>query len=168
MPQYIFNGTSSLVPNLKLFSPQTVGDELEKLRLVHEGELRASHIVEAWRDPNHKMHDAIDWDVGRASERDYLHQARMIIKAIEIYSSEIEKPIPAYINISAEDRPRAYYAIEDVVSDRRLRIATLRRIERDLEACQRRCRDLRDILELLAPVISAVRRRLDDEDRPSA
>lgn len=167
--EYVFREFSpSFLPGLKAFSPIEVGQALEDIRQQF-GRLEPPDVVAALRFPDHPLHNVINWDQQAAAERDFLRQARRLISSIEIYDSEEKRLFPAFINVrGAEDYQRAYYRIQDVTSDSRLRIAALRQAEKDLESWARRYQELKDVIDLLAPARTALRRHIEDEDRPSA
>lgn len=96
---------------VKNVDAQTVGEELERLNDAH-GELTAALVVEAARPEDAPLHPAFEWDDHNAAELYRQHQARGMIRSIQIIKEPQSNPEPVYIHVSSES---AYIPVEKVV-----------------------------------------------------
>lgn len=113
MKTYEFRASSS-IPGI---TAQTVGEELERIRLANDGMLTPSAVVRAATPKTAPLHGAFEWDNGKAGKQWREHQARNIVRAVRVVYSETESA-PAYVNVRAadpgEDEPRSYYQSTEV------------------------------------------------------
>lgn len=113
MPTYEYRPSGS-IPGL---TAQTVGEELERIRLAHDGRLTPPAIVRAATPKSSPLHVAFEWDNATAGKAWREHQARNIVRSVRVVYSETESG-PAYVNVRtaepAEDEPRSYYQSTEV------------------------------------------------------
>jgi hypothetical protein len=129
-------------------SPQRIGEELAAVAAASNGHLTPSAVVSAARDPSSAMHRLFEWDDAKAAESWRLEKAREIIRIIRIAEDEGDPPVRAFLSIG--DRGGvSYRTAQEVSNSRDLQLAVLRQAERDLEAWERRYRDIEDICSLV-------------------
>lgn len=90
---------------------QTVGEELERLNDAH-GELTATLVVDAARPEDAPLHPAFEWNDHDAAELYRQHQARGMIRSIQVVREPRAEPEPVYVHVSSES---AYIATERVI-----------------------------------------------------
>lgn len=77
---------------------QVVGEELERIRAFHDGELYTADVVESAKDKKSPIHDGFTWDNSVAGHNWRLHEARQMIRLIYTVSPN-SNPVPEYINV---------------------------------------------------------------------
>lgn len=95
-----------------------VGEVLEKIHAT-EGVVTAKAVVEHARPENAPLHPVFEWDDGKAAEKHRQWQARCLVKAVLVVSSEVnDETGPAYINVRAVSGsvPRGYQPVDVVVA----------------------------------------------------
>lgn len=90
---------------------QTVGQELERISDDH-GELTASLVVDEARPDHAPLHPAFEWNDEIAAELHRQHQARTMIRAVQIVQEHDGRPEPVYVHVSGEG---SYLPVEKVV-----------------------------------------------------
>lgn len=160
MVQYIFHEDEPLkIKNAKMAQAQVIGDALDEIRLARGGELQPMNVVDAARDPKHALHPHFEWDDSVAAEAFRLDQARSIIRIVRIADDSLDEgSARAFISI-ASDKGVSYRSLDEVKRSSDLRAAVLAGAERDLDAFQRRYRELKEICALVEPAKQAVRSR---------
>ena len=102
-----------------------VQQELETVRLRHDGLLRPEDIVEFARDKRTTLHAQFEWNNGKAAEQFRLEQARHIIRVVVtvIDMPEAHEPITvrAYQSLTTDRGSQGYRATVDVLSVKELR-----------------------------------------------
>jgi hypothetical protein len=94
-----------------------VHDELETIRLGHEGKLRPPDVVEAARPKEAILHPLFEWDNSLAAEQYRLHQARNVIRQVEVHYAD--RTVPKYYNIPEPSKPaESYYQSGEVIIQR--------------------------------------------------
>lgn len=106
---------------------QEAGEELERIRLAHGGELRTPDIVDESRPKGAKLHPAFTWDDAKAAELYRRKEAREIVQAVVVKSEQAGKSEPvevrAYHSVSLNsDAPeeRCYVPLKQVLEDQHL------------------------------------------------
>lgn len=93
-------------------SPQTVGERLEFLAAVNNGELRTLAVVEDARPEAAPLHNLFEWDDDVAATEFRKVQARSVISAVRVvYDSGVDAPEQhqlAYVNVQNQDGDRVY------------------------------------------------------------
>jgi hypothetical protein len=90
---------------------QTAGDELARIVDEH-GELTAPLVVDESRPQDAPLHPVFEWDDQTAAELHRQHQARNLIRAVQVMHDEDAKPEPVYVHVSSEG---SYLPAEEVV-----------------------------------------------------
>lgn len=90
---------------------QTAGQELA--RISHEnGELTAPLVVQEARPDDAPLHPIFEWNDQVAAELHREHQARNLIRSVQIVREGEEQPEPVYVHVSTEG---SYMPAEEVV-----------------------------------------------------
>jgi len=169
--RYVFNDDQPLaLKNAKDADPQKIGVALSEIAAVSGGHLKPAAVVEAARAPRHVLHKHFEWKDSVAAERYREQQARQIIRSVRIVNDDDEtKPQAAYLSISDKGGV-SYRPLEAVINSVDLQLQVLKQAERDLDAFERRYRDLNDICDLvkIAREKAAARRSaIENRPRPS-
>lgn len=128
--------------------PQKLGEALDAIAKANAGTLTPEKVVEAARDRRNPLHRHFDWNDASAAETWRRAQARIIIRAIRVEDDEMAEHPRAFLSVSAKAGV-AYYSIQDVRSSAELSLIVLRQAERDLDAFQKRYRELTDVCDLV-------------------
>lgn len=163
--RYTFSETS-VFQNKDKANADKIGAELEKLTSKNGGRLQPAHVVEQARDKKSPLHRHFEWDDTKAASAYRLDQARSIIGAVRIVSSDDdEEPQRAWLSI-VDRGGAAYHTIAEVTGSHKLQLALLQQAERDLLAWERRYKDLTDICEMVRKARKKIQDSIDDEKRP--
>lgn len=149
--------------------PQVIGEALAEIQHSAGGLLTPKAVVEAARQKKHPLHPHFEWDDNAAAESWRQEQARNLIRIVR--TEDIESPghtTRAFVSIT-EKEGTAYRHVAEVKRSVDLQIALLRQAERDLEAFERRYRELSDICSTVRSAREQVKRRMDKlENRAAA
>lgn len=134
---------------------QKAGEELDRLRTRHNGQLTPETVVEKARDPKSHLHAHFEWDDAAAAENYRQEQAGQLIRSltVDITRSNIEEPkhIRAFVNVE-RDGDRHYVAIAHAMSDEQLRRQVLQRAWAELEAWRQRHAELTELARIFSMV----------------
>jgi hypothetical protein len=135
--------------------PQKAGEELDRLRTRHNGQLTPETVVEQAKDPKSHLHPHFEWDDATAAEQHRLGQAGQIIRSltVDITRSNIEEPrhVRAFVNVE-RDGDRHYIAVAHAMSDADLRRQVLQAAWAELEAWRRRHAELTELARIFSMV----------------
>lgn len=165
MIRYVFADDKVLaIKNLDKSDPQVIGEELERIKAGHNGDLEPDDIVREARAKHNPLHQNFEWDDSAAAHAHRLQQARALTRCIRSYPIEgdPEKAAPAFISIS-DTRGTRYKSAEDVMGSKQLQDIVLKQAERDLLAFQQRYRRFNDLFAAIEPVIRTVRKLRGEE-----
>ena len=130
-------------------NPQVIGELLAKLADASGGELAPRNVVDAARAKNHPLHPHFEWNDSLAAEAYRLDQARNLIRIVRVEDDKAEDgTAPAFISINDGDG-RAYRKVEEVKRSVDLQLALLKQARRDLDAWQRRYREIVDVCKIV-------------------
>lgn len=90
---------------------QIAGQELARISDQH-GELTAPLVVDHARPDDAPLHPVFEWNDEVAAELHRQHQARNLIRAVQITRETDAQPEPVYVHVSTEG---AYLPAEEVV-----------------------------------------------------
>lgn len=166
MIKYVFKDDPLPIKNAKDADPQTIGEALAAIATTAGGDLTPKAVVEAARDPRHTLHAHFDWDDASAAEKFRQDQARAIIRCIRIDDDQ-EEPARAFLSVTGRGGV-SYRTLGDVKSSSDLQLAVLKAAERELDAFERRYRELEDVCALVRSARSTVRRRREKVETRSA
>jgi hypothetical protein len=148
-------------------SAQQIGEALDGIRQNAGGELEPARVVETARSPDHPLHPYFEWDDKKAAGAYRLDQARALIRIVRVETDDGETP-RAFLSVT-RDSGVSYRSLGDVQSSKDLQAAVLASAERDLEAFEKRYRELKDICQIVGMAKEAVRtRRRKFENRAAA
>lgn len=148
---------------------QIIGEELNRIRLEVGGELEPKAVVERARDAKNPLHDHFEWDDSKAAASYRLDQARNLIRIVRVIDEDADEGTSrAFVSVNGKNGV-SYRSIDDVKQSRDLQAAVLEAAERDLEAFERRYRELKDICQIVATARESVRnKRRKFENRAAA
>ena len=93
--------------------PQVAGEQLDLIYTRHN-ELTASLVVDAARPEDAPLHPGFEWNDSIAAERHREHQARNLIRSVQIISSNNEPPEPVFVHVESL---QSYHPAVVVVND---------------------------------------------------
>jgi hypothetical protein len=118
---------------------QTIGEELERIRLQNDGWLTPAMTLEASRSENAVLHSFFEWDDTEAAERYRLDQARYVIRSVEVESIYEDGPtdIRAFVEVR-EGKVSRFISISEAMSSVELRQQQIEEALRQLNAWRRK------------------------------
>ncbi|HYF57309.1 MAG TPA: hypothetical protein VEA41_23880 [Salinarimonas sp.] len=135
--------------------PQRAGEELDRLRTRHNGQLTPETVVAQARDPKSSLHPHFEWDDSAAAEKWRESQAGQLIRSltVDITRSNIAEPrhIRAFVNVE-RDNDRHYVSVAHAMSDADLRRQVLQRAFAELEAWRARHAELTELARIFAAI----------------
>lgn len=158
MIHYAFADRPLILNNAKKADPQKIGEALAKIAGANQGLLAPEVVVKAAENPRNALHQHFEWDDAKAANAYRLSQARTIIRLIATEDVEGDA-VPAFYSIS-DKGGRAYRSYAEVKESPRLQRLILESARRDLEAFQRRYRQL---VHLFEPYISKAKELLSEQ-----
>ena len=133
---------------------QAAGEHLEALRAA-SGALTARLVVDDAKAAESPLHEAFEWDDSKAADEYRLVQAREIMRGVAVVISDDgddeEKTSRAFVVVTQNEQDR-YESIQVVMKDPAMRQQVLTRALRELEAWERKYREL----EEFAGVVKAI------------
>lgn len=136
--------------------PINVREELEAIRLKHDGLLTEEAILNEAKLKNHPLHDRFTWDNTEAARQWRLEEARTLIRSVYV---SIEQPksgpvvVRAYASLPRDrESGGGYRAIADIMARDDLRGELLSSALNELDALKKRYSNLNE----LVPVFRAV------------
>lgn len=161
MPQYKWD-----VDGLSPLDAQSVGEELERLRLAN-GKLTKEIVLEAARHRNSPLHDHFEWDDTEAAKKFRLVQARNLIRHVVVVfenpNSEEQVETRAFVSISSQDENKLIYtSIEDAMADDLMREEVFRNALESLNSWKKKYANLEifyDVVKAIEKLNSIVKSR---------
>ncbi len=103
-------------------SVSIVGQELEKIRAVHNGLALPKEVIKAAKKKNSPLYRYFEWDDTTAAEKWRLEQAGSLVRAVGVIYGDNPKrrPTRAYVSVE-KDGERGYMEISDVMTNADLR-----------------------------------------------
>lgn len=157
MIKYTFSDEIVTIKNAKDADPQVIGEALATLSTKAGGPLTPQAVVAFAADPKSPLHRHFEWDDKIAADKFRQDQAREMIRLIRI-DDRTDDPPRAFLSV-ADRGGVAYRTLGDVQSSLDLQRAVLAAAERDLDAFEKRYRELSDICNLVREAKTQVRRR---------
>ena len=169
MVRYVFREDEPIrIKGAKDADPQRIGEALEAISKAEAGELTPKAVVEAARSPNHALHANFEWNDAIAAEAHRLDQARHIIRIVRVEDAAATNGSNrAFLSIS-DKAGTSYRPLADVRASVGMQDAILKAAARDLDAFQRRYKDLIDVCEAVSKAKEAIQRRQDRQERRAA
>lgn len=169
MIRYVFaEDTPLTIRGAAQADPQAIGTALEEIRAANGGELQPLAVVEAAKSRKNPLHQHFLWDVKAAAEAHWLDQARTLIRSVRIVDTAVKSgSVRAFVSLNTPSGVN-YHGVRDVQNSATLRAALLLQAEKDLDAWEKRYRELREICEVVAKAREMIReRRSGGENRPN-
>ena len=95
----------AVIPGLKRDNVQDVGEEIERLTLDNEGNVTPEILVEMARKRKSPLHKCFTWDDSEAARKQRLHEARLLLGAIEavviVQKDEPPRILRAFVNVES-------------------------------------------------------------------
>jgi hypothetical protein len=132
----------------KGIKPQTVGEELERLR-AEKGTLTPESVVEDAAREDSPLHSYFTWDDAVAGHQHRLQEARKLLVSVRITNSPTIRISPAFVSVSTPDVGRNYVPVQEALSDAQIRERVMDDVRRALEAIQRRYAGFQDACALI-------------------
>ena len=107
---YVYKKTAFVRRGVKA---QTAGEELQRIQKEH-GEVTPPLVVDEARPDESPIHEVFEWDDWEAAEQYREHQARNLIRSIEIVETQTGKTEPVFIHVQSE---KAYLPTQVVVNN---------------------------------------------------
>ena len=137
---------------------------LTEIAEKHDGYLSPVAVLEAARNPDSVLHEEFEWDDSEAGEKYRLLQAAAIIRKarITIVRKEIQaKTVRIETTREYQSRPSArnpeqgYEHVQTILSDEEKKAEMLMQCFKELEAIQRRYRQLEELSSVWASIDAA-------------
>lgn len=135
---------------------QKVGEELERIRVKHNGRLEPEWVVHNAKSPRNPMHDLFEWDDNVAAQNFRVDQARSVIRSVDVVVEEAPqmKPMRAFVSV-VQERDRSYTSVQHAMSDDDLRKQLIAQAYTELEAWQKRYAELIELADVFAAIDQA-------------
>lgn len=134
-------------------SAQVAGTVCEAVE--RSGGLTAQRLVDASRSEDAPLHKAFEWNDEKAAEDWRIHQARNIIRSIEIVIPEKAEPARAFFNV--EIQPREYVSMDIAFTNPDMRDAVLQTALRELKAFQKKYNGITELAGIMDEIRKAVK-----------
>ena len=137
---------------------QVYGRELDKISQKNNGTLTPTDVVEEAKDENNPLHEVFDWDVRKAAEKYWLHQARQLINhiTVEVKFDHTSREQKAWV--SMDETPDAvatnikYIDVVRVLTEKPLREQMLLGAIKEAEYWQERYNEYRELNKIFASI----------------
>lgn len=138
---------------------QTAGEELERIRVRHNGRLDQDNLLREAAKPKNPLHAHFEWNDRRAAHEYRLEQARYLIRSIEVVMAaddegEEPKTIRAFVNV-VRDEDRSYTSVAHAMSDPDLRAQVVAQAWKELEAWRQRHAELAEFAKVFTSIDKA-------------
>jgi hypothetical protein len=168
MIKYVFAEDSPLtIKGAAQADPQVIGTSLEDIRNSNGGEIQPKAVVDAARSKKNPLHQHFEWDNLVAAEAFRLEQARELIRSVRIVDTSVKSgSVRAFLSLNTESGVN-YHAVKDVQNSSTLRAALLLQAEKDLDAWEKRYKELQEICSVVAEARQMIKRKREGEARPT-
>ena len=137
---------------------QTAGEELERIRIRHNGRLTQEIVLNEAQKKGSPLHKHFDWSDALAAKRWRLDQAAYLIRSIEVFVTSARKKEPvairAMVNVIRED-DRSYTSVQDALADPELRAQVVAQAWRELEQWRKRHAELVEFAKVFVVIDKA-------------
>lgn len=148
MIKYVFREDFITIRNASKADPQKIGEALASIAKRNGGLLRPGDVVETARNKRSPLHPHFEWNDRDAAEAYRRDQARELIRVVRVVTEE-EQPQRAFLSVSTEEDGVAYHTHAEVLTSRDLQMRVLNQALRDIDAFERRYRDLEEICDMV-------------------
>jgi hypothetical protein len=146
--KYVFKEGPLTFRGSKKADPQQVGEAIANVAKANNGRLTPEATVAAAEDVQSPLHPHFEWDDAAAAKLHRIEQARDLIRAIRVMEDDTDEPRHAFLSI-ADKGGTCYRTHAEVQTSRDLQLALMRQADRDLEAWEKRYREITEPLELV-------------------
>jgi hypothetical protein len=135
---------------------QKAGEELERIRVKHNGRLEPEWVVHNAKSPRNPLHDLFEWDDNVAAQNWRIDQARSVIRSVEVVVEQAPeaKQVRAFVSV-VQERDRSYTSVQHAMSDENLRKQVLMQALAELEAWRKRYAELVELATVFASIDEA-------------
>ena len=147
MIRYVFKDDPLRIKASGEADPQRIGETLANIQAAHSGRLSPEDVVQEAADPDNPLHPHFEWDDAAAAHKYRLDQAREIIRITHVDTGEGNSERAFHSIKDPSGGGFAYRSSDEVKSSTQLQLALLQQAERDLEAFERRYRELSDVCD---------------------
>ena len=133
---------------------QIAGEELERIRVQHNGRLTQDDVVTEARDKASPLHPAFEWNDKKAAHQWRLEQASYMIRSITVVMDETRvesEPVRAFVNV-VRDEDRSYTSLAHAMSDEELRRQVIAAAWAELMAWRKRHAELVELTRVFAVI----------------
>lgn len=168
MIKYIFRDEEPIrIKGASLANPQVIGEALATIAEKNGGQLQPRAVLEEARNKLHPLHPHFEWNDSVAAEHYRVDQARNLIRIVRVEDdNSADGTKRAFISIN--DGETAYHPVAAVQRSADLQRALLRQAQKELDAFERRYRELGDICKIVREANDAIQRRIEKESRVAA
>lgn len=161
MIRYIFRDEEPLrIKAAGKADPQVIGEALERISRATDGRLTPAAVVDAARDQQNPLHVHFEWDDSKAAETYRLDQAQNLTRIIRVSDDKTEDGTTRAWRSIKDEGGTAYRHITEIRSSLDLQMALYKQLDRDLEAIQRRAREIADVCDLVTQARMKLAERL--------
>lgn len=139
---------------------QLAGEELERIRVLHNGRLAQEDVVKEAKAQDNPLHGAFEWNDKKAAHSWRLEQASYLIRNIVVQVNEDKDvaPIRAFVNVKRDD-DQSYTSVHHAMSDAELRAQVVANAWKELEAWRKRHAELIEFARLFAVIDGQIAER---------
>jgi hypothetical protein len=137
----------------KSLNADVVGGVMEEI-VERTGSLTPEALVDAAKPKKHPLHDYFMWDDAQAGREYREHQANYLIRAVVRVEEEGDREVRAFVSVIPDEDGESgttavYQPIMVVFADVELRKQVLHSALKELEAWQRKYRDLEELVDVI-------------------
>jgi hypothetical protein len=157
MIKYVFRNEEPVrIKAASKANPQAIGEALEAVAAKANGELTPGDVVNAARSKKSVLHPHFEWDDALAAEAHRLDQARNLVRLICVEDESTQEGTTRAFQSIDIGAGRGYRHIDAVRASADFQMALLAGAERDLQAFERRYRELADVCKFVEQARQAV------------
>lgn len=105
-PTYSFRNGSRVRGGV---DPQTVGQELQRIRDAHDG-ITPKLLVSEAANPTSPIHPCFTWDDTEAADRWRQEEARYLVKSVRVLWPDSDTDEPAFIHVESSDAKHSHFS----------------------------------------------------------
>lgn len=130
---------------------QVAGEQLEKIRLDHAGELHPQDVVDDARPEESPLHEVFEWDDAIAGENWRKDQAGHLIRSVRVveeaeFEDQEDRKVIAYVSVrSPETKRSTYVTTTQALSNEDFRSQMIADVIRQLVGIRKRHDDLTEL-----------------------
>lgn len=138
---------------------QAAGEELERIRVRHNGRLDQENLLQEAEKKASPLHDHFEWNDRTAAHQYRLEQAGYLIRSIEVIippkrPDEEPSAVRAFVNV-VRDEDRSYTSVSHAMADPDLRAQVIAQAWKELEAWRQRHAELTEFARVFTSIDQA-------------